>query len=139
MPGGGTLGIGTDDVTSTAATPAGSSACARASTSCMRVQDTGAGMDESVQAQVFEPYFTTKPVGKGTGLGLSTVFGIVQQSGGQIELTSAPGEGTTVEVYLPVPHERDGTQPAPCPRRTHHAPRRRARCCSWRTTRRCGS
>ncbi|MFJ5989502.1 substrate-binding domain-containing protein [Lentzea sp. NPDC092896] len=84
----------------------------------MRVQDTGAGMAPDVQAQVFEPYFTTKPVGKGTGLGLSTVFGIVQQSGGQIELISALGEGTTVEVYLPVPHERNGTPEAPCARRT---------------------
>jgi signal transduction histidine kinase/DNA-binding LacI/PurR family transcriptional regulator/CheY-like chemotaxis protein len=84
----------------------------------MRVQDTGAGMAPDVQAQVFEPYFTTKPVGKGTGLGLSTVFGIVQQSGGQIEVISAPGEGTTVEVYLPVPREQEGTPEAPYARRT---------------------
>ncbi|MEU7481642.1 substrate-binding domain-containing protein [Lentzea sp. NPDC042327] len=83
----------------------------------MRVRDTGAGMDKSVLAQVFEPYFTTKPVGKGTGLGLSTVFGIVQQSGGQIEVISAPGEGTTIEVYLPVPYEREGTPTAPFTRR----------------------
>ncbi len=84
----------------------------------MRVQDTGAGMAPDVRAQVFEPYFTTKPVGKGTGLGLSTVFGIVQQSGGQIEVISTLGGGTTVEVYLPVPYERDGKPEAPCPRRT---------------------
>ncbi|SES04809.1 DNA-binding transcriptional regulator, LacI/PurR family [Lentzea xinjiangensis] len=83
----------------------------------LRVQDTGTGMPADVQAQVFEPYFTTKPVGKGTGLGLSTVFGIVQQSGGQIEVRSALGVGTTVDVYLPVPHERDGTPEAPCARR----------------------
>jgi CheY-like chemotaxis protein len=67
----------------------------------LRIRDTGVGMDETIQANVFEPFFTTKPPGKGTGLGLATVFGIVQHSGGQIDLTSAPGEGTTIDVYLP--------------------------------------
>ncbi len=67
----------------------------------LRIRDTGVGMDETVQANVFEPFFTTKPPGKGTGLGLATVFGIVQHSGGQLNLTSAPGEGTTIEIFLP--------------------------------------
>jgi signal transduction histidine kinase len=65
----------------------------------LRVSDTGAGMDEALQERVFEPFFTTKS--KGSGLGLSIVYGLVQQSGGSIELNSAPGEGTEVCVRLP--------------------------------------
>ncbi|HEY2901133.1 MAG TPA: PAS domain S-box protein [Polyangia bacterium] len=65
------------------------------------VQDSGTGMSDEVRAHVFEPFFSTKKTGKGTGLGLSTVYGIVTQSGGIIRFTTALGEGTRFEIFLP--------------------------------------
>jgi PAS domain S-box-containing protein len=68
---------------------------------CLTVADTGSGMTPDVVARAFDPFFTTKPIGQGTGLGLSMVYGFAKQSGGHVRIDSGPGQGATVELYLP--------------------------------------
>ncbi|GGN75740.1 histidine kinase [Actinoplanes lobatus] len=102
MPDGGTLvleanaaAIDGDELDMQPSLPAGTYAR-------LLVSDTGEGMTADVAAHIFEPFYTTKPRGKGTGLGLSTVYGIVSEAGGSLNVYSEPGVGTTFRIYLPM-------------------------------------
>ncbi|WP_304167427.1 PAS domain-containing sensor histidine kinase [Phenylobacterium aquaticum] len=79
------------------------------------VHDTGVGMDADTLSRVFEPFFTTKEVGKGTGLGLSQVYGFARQSGGGVAIESAPGQGASVRLFLPLSAARAAEPPTPSP------------------------
>jgi PAS domain S-box-containing protein len=100
MPNGGSLTISARNVTLQEPGPAQLSGEFVA----LSLKDSGTGISPEVLAKVFEPFFTTKDVGKGTGLGLSQVYGFARQCGGDAQITSTPGEGTVVTLYLPRSH-----------------------------------
>ena len=101
MPGGGRLAIETSGVELDELAVAQTIQARAGSFVCLSVSDNGSGIAPEILPQIFEPFFTTKPVGKGTGLGLATVFGIVQQHQGWINVYSEIGQGTTFRIYLP--------------------------------------
>lgn len=101
MPEGGQITIAVDERQTTSPIPATDGDVPPGHWVVLSVADTGTGMTPEVRDRVFEPFFTTKPQGQGTGLGLATCYGIVRSHEGHIELQTAPGEGTTVRVWLP--------------------------------------
>jgi two-component system cell cycle sensor histidine kinase/response regulator CckA len=105
MPSGGRLRLCTEPLKVTAESPAPHADVPPGTYVLLTVADSGLGMDAATQARVFEPFFSTK--GEGTGLGLSTAYGIVRQSGGQIFVSSAPGQGACFSIYLPVTQEAE--------------------------------
>jgi CheY-like chemotaxis protein len=108
MPRGGTLTISTSPVEINEEYAATRPEARHGSFVCLRVTDNGTGMEAATLRRIFEPFFTTKEIGKGTGLGLATVYGIVKQHGGWVEVTSQLGVGTTFNIFFPAGAEMVG-------------------------------
>jgi two-component system NtrC family sensor kinase len=77
----------------------------------IEIEDTGCGIPEQIRTRIFDPFYTTKPVGKGTGLGLSISYGIIQKHGGRIDLESEVGKGSTFRIFLPIKPARSESLP----------------------------
>ncbi|HEY2891925.1 MAG TPA: ATP-binding protein, partial [Dongiaceae bacterium] len=101
MPEGGTLTIRTVNLTAATPIPAVGEMLPAGDYARIDVVDTGSGIPPEIVDRIFEPFFSTKPVGAGTGLGLATVYGIVKQSGGHVAIESKLGAGTTFSIFLP--------------------------------------
>ncbi|WP_245259343.1 MASE4 domain-containing protein [Methylobacterium sp. 77] len=106
MPAGGTLVVRTANAEIGVDRHAGLRSLSPGAYVRITVTDSGTGMDAATVARAFEPFFTTKEVGKGTGLGLSQVYGFAQQAGGTVHLSSEPGRGSAIDIYLPRSSER---------------------------------
>ena len=115
MPGGGTVTIDTGNVTVDANSIAGGSPARQGRNVRLRVSDTGTGMPPEVAEHAFEPFFSTKAKGAGTGLGLATVFGILSQADGHIQIYSEHDKGTTISITLPVTDEVPAPAADPVP------------------------
>jgi hypothetical protein len=115
MPGGGTVTIDTANITVDADSVAAGSPARQGRNVRLRVSDTGTGMPSAVAERAFEPFFTTKSKGAGTGLGLATVFGILSQADGHIQIYSEHERGTTISITLPVTDENPAPAAEPVP------------------------
>ena len=113
MPGGGTITIGTASVRIDAGGASRHPEARAGEFVRLSVTDTGTGMNETVRSRIFEPFFTTKRVNEGTGMGLATVYGIVSQHEGWLDVETAPGSGSTFHVYLPVTTQAAESSPDP--------------------------
>ena len=113
MPGGGKLLIKTFVQTIDATTQATTRDARSGQFICLLFSDTGCGMGANILEHIFEPFFTTKEIGKGTGMGLATVYGIVRQHEGWIEVESEPGKGTTFKIHLPVSNRAEEAEENP--------------------------
>ncbi|HEX6600750.1 MAG TPA: PAS domain S-box protein [Gemmatimonadaceae bacterium] len=105
MPRGGRLRLSTGTISFDAPHAVAGASLPAGTYAMLAVSDTGTGIAPEIRDRLFEPFFTTKPRGQGTGLGLATVYGIMQQSGGGIEVASVPGNGTTFILYFPIARE----------------------------------
>ena len=122
MPEGGNITISAETVEIPATATEGSSETRSGSFVCLKVSDTGCGISPDLLPRIFEPFFTTKATGMGTGLGLSTVYGILKQHEGWIEVESELGVGTIFRLFWPAHLSEDGEEPRRDPSASDHVP-----------------